>query len=96
MNTQSNSEALPPTTGSPSSAEEVCPNCDNLRYIQDAGFACCSVCNPNNSFYTKNPNPNPPGEITPLDDTEIEGWAAGILDRVPKESPENSEVSHKK
>jgi hypothetical protein len=33
---------------------EVCTNCNNLRYIQDAGFACCSVCNPDNSFYRKN------------------------------------------
>jgi len=32
----------------------VCPNCNNLRYIQDAGFACCSVCNPDNSFYQEN------------------------------------------
>lgn len=35
--------------------DKICPNCNNLRYIQDAGFACCSECNPNNSFY-KNPN----------------------------------------
>lgn len=34
--------------------EKVCSNCNNLRYIQDAGFACCESCNPDNSFYAEN------------------------------------------
>ena len=43
----------PPPTCSTSSAEEPCENCGGLRYIQDAGFACCSVCNPGNLRYEK-------------------------------------------
>lgn len=39
----------------PLPVEEVCPNCDNARYIQDAGFACCETCNPDNFFYNKTP-----------------------------------------
>lgn len=44
---------LPESTAAVCPATVVCPNCNNLRYIQDAGFACCETCNPNNSFYEK-------------------------------------------
>lgn len=51
--------AFRPATCSPSSVKAVCPNCNNLRYIQDAGFACCSVCNSDNSFYAENAQDQP-------------------------------------
>lgn len=43
--------ATPTEGGFTASAGGVCPSCENMRYIQDAGFVCCSVCNPDNSFY---------------------------------------------
>ena len=33
-----------------------------------------------------NPNPNPPGELVPMTDTQIDTWASGILGRLKQAS----------